>query len=208
LHSDEVIIGPLTDGGGGPRDTAADTDTWEEEVTLTISHIDYVNVIQLVCIAGGYASLCSLLALGFVMMLSKNVLHATLIFTNAVCLIWAVLGLAFDSSWLVPITGLLAFILSFTYAVVVWDRISFAATNLSVALKGMRSTLDVPFVGLVVLAMTFLWTVWWLCAFVGTFDSIQEIEQLSNNWMSVVIVFFLFSYYWTFQVIKVSSLFN
>jgi len=42
------------------------------------------------------------------------------------------------------------------------------------------------------------------CAFIGTFDFLNDDEELSNNWMSVIIVFFLFSYYWTFQVIKVS----
>ena len=92
---------------------------------------------------------------------------------------------------------------SFFYTLVVWDRISFAATNLSVALKGMRSTLDIPFVGVYVLAITFLWTIWWVCAFVGTFDFLNDDAELSNDWMSVVVVFFIFSYYWTFQVIKV-----
>ena len=88
----------------------------------------------------------------------------------------------------------------------VWDRVPFAATNLNVALKGMRSTLDVPFVGLGVLAVTFLWTIWWICAFVGTFDFLNDDDELSNDWMSMVVIFFLFSYYWTFQVIKVSPM--
>ena len=202
LQTDDVIImvNPLLDGNGGMMKK----ETFEEEVSDGISHIDSINVMQLVCIASGYASLCSLLALGFMMMLSKSLLHATLIFTVGVCMTWTVLGMAFSSGWLIPVSGAVALALSFFYTVVVWDRISFAATNLSVALKGMRSTLDVPFVGLGVLGATFLWTVWWICAFIGTFDFLNDDEGLSNNWMSVVIVFFLFSYYWTFEVIKVS----
>mmetsp|Transcript_24754 Transcript_24754/g.53400 ORF Transcript_24754/g.53400 Transcript_24754/m.53400 type:complete len:858 (+) Transcript_24754:443-3016(+) len=202
LQTDDVVIiqNPLMAGGGAT--SGIHKATWEGDVMDGISHIDYVNVIQLVCIASGYASLCSLLALGFMMMLSKNLLHVTLIFTISVSLTWTVLGLAFSSSLIIPFMGAVALALSLFYTVVVWDRISFAAINLSVALKGMRSTLHIPFVGLCVLAVTFLWTNIWICAFIGTFDFLNDDEDLSNNWMSVVIVFFLFSHFWTFQVIK------
>ena len=207
LHSDDIVIleNPHQHGSEGRGMNVGEV--VQEEVLDTvegISHIDYVNVIQLVCILSGYASVCSLLALGFMVMLSKNLLHATLIFTIGVSVVWTILGLGFSPYWIVPITGAVAVILSTAYTVVVWDRISFAATNFSVALKGMRSTLDIPFVGICVLAMSFLWTILWFCAFIGTFDFINDEEELSNNWMSVVVVFFLFSYYWTFQVIKVS----
>ena len=61
----------------------------------------------------------------------------------------------------------------------------------------------IPCAGVGVLALTFAWTIWWICAFVGTFNFLNGAEELSNGWMSVVMVFFVFSYYWTFQVIKV-----
>lgn len=203
---DDVIINPLAAdgerGGGVSAHYHRDKQSLEEEVIDGISHIDYVNVIQLVCLLSGYASLCSLLALGFTMTLSKHFLHCTLIFTICVTAAWTILGLAFGAPWIVPVSGALALAVSVTYTVVVWDRIAFAATNLSVALKGMRSTLDVPFVGVCVLATTILWTIWWICAFIGTFDFLNDDEDLSNDWMSVVVVFFVFSYYWTFQVIK------
>ena len=86
----------------------------------------------------------------------------------------------------------------------VWDRIAFAATNLSVALKGMRSTFDIPCVGYCVLAVTFLWTVWWIFALIGTLNFLSDDEEISDDLIYVVVAFFLFSYYWTFQVIKVS----
>lgn len=202
LQTDDVIImdnppGVGVHNGFGDKDVML-----EEDIADGMSHIDYINTIQLVCIVSGYASLCSLLAWGFMMMLSKNFLHATLVFTIGVCATWTVLGFAFSPNWIIPSIGSIALALSFFYTVVVWDRISFAATNLSVALKGMRSTMDIPFVGLGVLAATFLWTNLWICAFVGTFDFLNDDADLSNDWMSVVIVFFLFSYYWTFQVIK------
>mmetsp|Transcript_53703 Transcript_53703/g.114060 ORF Transcript_53703/g.114060 Transcript_53703/m.114060 type:complete len:875 (-) Transcript_53703:197-2821(-) len=213
LQTDDVIImnSPFEPRSSDGRGTGAigGGDTLEEvleedlaEGISQISHIDYVNVIQLVCIASGYATLCSLLTLGFMMMLSKNLLHATLIFSIVLSFAWTVLGWEFGSGYSLPISGAIALVLSSAYAVVVWDRVPFAATNLSVALKGMRSTLDVPIVGVCVLAITFLWTIWWICAFVGMFDFLNDDEGLSNDWMSVVLVFFLFSYYWTFQVIK------
>ena len=175
-----------------------------EESSTGISHIDYINVIQLACIASGYASLSSLLALGFMMMLSKNLLHAVLIFTIVVSMLWTLLGLTCSSYSFIPIIGFFALALSSFYTVVVWDRIPFAATNLSVALKGMRSTLDIPFVGFCILVVSFLWTIWWICAFIGVFNFVNDVDDLSNNWMSVVRVFFLFSYFWTIEVMKVS----
>jgi hypothetical protein len=206
LQTDDVIIldggtagGKKSRGGGHGAEWTFD---YED---AGISRIDYVNVIQLVCIASGYACLCSLLALGFMMMLSSNLIHSTLIFTIAVSLIWTILGLAYGSRYVViPVSGAVSLTLSFLYTVVVWDRISFAATNLSVALKGMREMLVIVFVGLCVLAMTFMWTIWWMCAFIGTFNFLNDDEGLSNDWMSVVVAFYFFSYYWTFQVIKVS----
>ncbi|KAL7464034.1 hypothetical protein ACHAXS_005790 [Conticribra weissflogii] len=199
LQTDDVIImSPFR-----PHDTntnqvfdSAAKDDW------SISHIDYINVIQLVCIASGYASVCSLLTLGFMMMLSKSLLHATLILTIAVSLIWTCLGIAFSSYTFIPTLGFVTLCLSFFYTMIVWERIPFAATNLSVALKGMRSTLDIPMIGILILGVSFLWTIWWICAFVGVFDFLNDDEGISDDWMVVVIVFFLFSYYWTIQVIK------
>jgi hypothetical protein len=122
-----------------------------------------------------------------------------------VSLVWTILGFAYGSRYVViPVSGAVSLTLSLLYTVTVWDRISFAATNLSVALKVLRETLVIIFVGLCVLAMTFLWTIWWMCAFIGTFNFLNDDEGLSNDWMSVVVAFYFFSYYWTFQVIKVS----
>jgi hypothetical protein len=204
LQTDDIII---LDGGTAVKKSkgAHGWDQAFDNLDASISRIDYVNVIQLVCIASGWACLCSLLTLGFMMMLSKNFIHSTLIFTIAVSLIWTILGLAYGSRYLIiPFSGIVSLILSFLYTVVVWDRISFAATNLSVALKGMRETLVIVFVGLCVLAVTFLWTLWWMCAFIGTFNFLNDDEGLSNDWISSVVTFYVFSYYWTCQVIKVS----
>jgi hypothetical protein len=205
LETDDVII---TDGviGSGGRKVGGGGNGNGEKTTITdgISDIDFINVIQLVCITSGYACLCSLLSLGFMMMLSKNVLHVMLMFTIAVCLLWTIMGLAFSPYWITPLVGSLALTLSIVYTLVVWDRIAFAATNLSVALKGMRSTFYIPCVGFCVLAVTFLWTVWWIFSLIGTLNFLSDDEEISDELIYGVVAFFLFSYYWTFQVIKVS----
>mmetsp|Transcript_3679 Transcript_3679/g.7863 ORF Transcript_3679/g.7863 Transcript_3679/m.7863 type:complete len:921 (-) Transcript_3679:152-2914(-) len=199
LQSDDVII--MSPYRNHDTNTVKEFDNATKD-DWSISHIDYINVIQLVCIASGYASVCSLLTLGFMMMLSKSLLHATLILTVAVSLIWTCLGIAFSSYTFIPTLGFVTLCLSFFYTMVVWQRIPFAATNLSVALKGMRSTLDIPMMGVLILGVSFLWTIWWICAFVGVFDFLNDDAGLSDDWMGVVIVFFIFSYYWTIQVIK------
>ncbi len=205
LETDDVII---TDGviGAGGRKVGRGGNGNGEKITVTdgISDIDFINVIQLVCITSGYACLCSLLSLGFMMMLSKNALHVMLVFTIVVCLLWTIIGLTFSLYWITPLAGSLASTLSIVYTLVVWDRIAFAATNLSVALKGMRSTFYIPCVGCCVLAITFLWTVWWIFALIGTLNFLSDDEEISDDLIYGVVAFFLFSYYWTFQVIKVS----
>ena len=169
----------------------------------TISHIDYLNIIELVAIASGYASLCSLLALGFMMMLSKNIFHIMLVFTVVASMIFTILSVMIGHGWIIPIIGTTALVSSFIYTSVVWDRIPFAATNLKVALKSMKSNIDVPLVGVGALSMSFIWTIWCTYSFVGVFDFLSDNGQLSDNWMVVVVGFYLFSYWWTIQVIKV-----
>ena len=168
-----------------------------------VSHIDYINVIQLAFIACGYAVLCSLLTLGFMVMLSKNLLQVALVFTILASVAWTAIGLYLKSHWLISMMGMAFMVWSCVYTLVSWDRIPFAATNLSVALMGMRSTLDILLLGMCIVTSMFLYTVMWLCAAIGTYDYISDEESLSNDWLSVIVVLFGFSYVWTFQVIKV-----
>lgn len=200
LETDDIIVSSALPGGVFNEEL----DGYQTEVVSTISHIDYVNVIQLVTITSGYASLCSMLALGFLMMLSKNILHVMLIFAVSASMICTVLGMTLSHSWIIPIIGATALVVSSVYSTVVWDRIHFASTNLAVALKSMRGTLDIPLIGVVALSTSFLWTIWCICSFVGVFDFLSDCEQLSDDWTVVVIVFYLFSYCWTIQVIKVN----
>ena len=204
LQSDDIVIMDRPKKSGNARGGQASS---TEDDVGGISHIDYVNVIQLVSIASGYACLCSFLALGFMMMLSTNLIHSALIFSIAVSLIWTIVGWAYGSKFLIiPVSGGVSLSLSFIYTVWVWNKISFASVNLSVALKAMRSMLSIVFVGLCVSALTFLWTIWWMCSFIGTFNFLYEDKGLSNNWIIVVVCFYIISYCWTFQVLKVSPL--
>jgi hypothetical protein len=200
LETDDIIISSAIPGGVFNEELEGH----EAEVFSTISHIDYVNVIQLVTISSGYASLCSMLTLGFMMMLSKNILHVVLIFAISASTLCTILGLTISDGWIIPIVGATLLAFSSIYTLVVWDRIHFAATNLRVALKCMKRTLDIPLVGLGALVVSFLWTLWCICSFVGVFDFLGDSEQLSDDWMVVVVVFYLLAYYWTIQVIKVS----
>ena len=201
LESDDVIVTgmykPKSYGGDG-------VDLAGGDGSERSSYIDYVNVIQLVCIASGYASFSSIFALGFMMMLSGNLLYAIFVFTIVVCLMWAAIGLALSQSFFLPAIGIIALTSSASYTWFVWDRIPFAATNLSVALKGMRETLDIPLIGVCNLMVTFAWTMCWIYAFFGASDYLWNEQDLSDTCMVVVVAFFFFSYYWTIQVIKVS----
>ena len=194
LQTDDVII--LGEGRTGGGVTAGRDMTG-------ISRIDCINVLQLVGIAGGFAAVCSLLALWFAMMLARNLLQTALVLALGGSASGTLISALVGAGPFPPLVGLLLFVLLSLYALVVWDTVPFAGTNLRVALKGMRCTLDIPCAGVGVLALTFAWTIWWICAFVGTFNFLNGAEELSNGWMSVVMVFFVFSYYWTFQVIKV-----
>lgn len=191
LESDDIII------TASPAAESGIEDLREEQVE------NYVNVVQLVSIACGYASLCSLLALGFMTMLSKNILHVMLMFAISASMICTVVGVVMSRGLVIPAAGGVALVCSLIYSVITWHRIPFAATNLNVALRGMRSMLDIPLLGFGALSVSFLWTIWCICSFVGVFDFLTESEQISDDWLIVVTICYLLSYYWTIQVIKV-----
>jgi hypothetical protein len=175
--------------------------------------LNYQAVMSIVGITGLYASILSLLTVGFMLIIVKSLIQTVLVFCILLSLAWGVIGYALaPQHGLVPIMGFVALILMVGYTVVVWDRIPFSATNLHMALVAMQSTADITLLGMSMILVAFAWCLVWCMAFIGLVDTLDVCEPgdkacrddlVNHNNVFLYIVFFL-SFCWTNQVIKVS----
>ncbi len=185
----------------------APLENWAKDI-----HVDYKNAFNLSCITALYATSLSALSIGMMMILGKALIPTVLCLGVIICIGFATIGSVLTPYSCIPIIGLLALILSLGYSVVVWERIPFASTNLNTALCGVKSSADVLLVAFVMMIMAFLWTIGWAIAFLGVYDVYldKNSEYGVNNsitWYGICIyVGMCISYFWTINVMNVSSL--
>lgn len=174
-------------------------------------HVDYLNAFQLSCITGLYSTALSALSIGMMMILGTALIPTVLCLSVIVCVALGTIGIALSPYSFVPVIGIIALAFTLGYSIVVWDRIPFAATNLNVALCGVKSSADILLVTLGMMLCGFLWTIDWVVAFLGIYDHhLDKLEstnsQISDNftWMGISIYAgMLISYFWTLNVIMV-----
>jgi len=190
-----------------PPSSSSEESASTDPLTFTI---DYRNVIALIGISGFYACILSYLSFGFMLIMSRALIHVTLVFSILLALAWGVLGLTIDPYGIISIMGFGALLLSLGYTIYNWQRVPFASTNLHAALSAMRCTSDITFLGMLAALVAFLWVVIWAMAFVGTVDNFNP-AQCTNESVCLFQVpltriglygFFLVSFYWTNSVIK------
>lgn len=175
--------------------------------------LNYQAVMSIVGITGLYASILSLLTVGFMLIIVKSLIQTVLVFCILLSLAWGVMwyALARQQHGVVAILGFVAFILMVGYTIVVWDRIPFAATNLHTALAAMQSTADITLLGMSMILVAFAWCLVWCMAFIGLVDTLDVCEpgdkacrdDLNNHNNVLLYVVFFLSFCWTNQVIKV-----
>jgi hypothetical protein len=177
-------------------------------------HVDYMNAFQLSCITGLYSTALSALSIGMMMILGKALIPTVLCLSVIVCVGLGTIGIALSPYSFVPVIGIIALAFTLGYSIVVWDRIPFAATNLNVALCGLKSSADILLVTLGMMLVGFLWTLDWVVAFLGIYDHHLDKLVSSNSqnnddftWTAVSIYLgMLISYFWTLNVIMVSRM--
>lgn len=172
-------------------------------------HVDYLNAFQLSCITGLYSTALSALSIGMMMILGTALIPTVLCLSVMVCVALGTIGIALSPYSFVPVIGIIALAFTLGYSIVVWDRIPFAATNLNVALCGVKSSADILLVTLGMMLFGFLWTIDWVVAFLGIYDN--QLDKLASTqsqisddftWVDISIYAgMLISYFWTLNVI-------
>jgi hypothetical protein len=144
------------------------------------------------------------IALAVIMSCAEFLVKGALIFNVAlfasICLmafLSEVYGLAVV---LLVLTGFVAF-----YTCRVWNRVPFAAANLTTAVAAVRANMGLAFYAYWSVLLVFLWSAWWSVVSFSTVyvtNGCQPDGNCAKELNGGIIFLFLLSYYWTAQVIR------
>lgn len=181
------------------------TETTGEDDTDDIK-LHYHNIVNMASICGVFAIIVSALALAFMMVMSRRLVYVALVLSIGVSFAWGTIGIGISPQSFVPITGIITLLLSVGYMFVVWERIPFASANLTTAVTGVRDNLGLVGIAFFFQFMALVCSIWYSFAYVGLHDAMNSAEYDTSDRAKIVVhVLFLVSYYWTFQVLRVSS---
>ena len=164
-----------------------------------------MGTIGIILAASGLAGfLISSLAMAFMMKFAEGLIKASLFF-NLLVFGGMTVFLLSTGVYQLAILSVLGFLVSVYYVFVVWKRIPFAASNLVTAITATRANMGLAFFAYTNLFISFLWSVWWAIAFVGTSYVLGDCDAEANCESEVnggLVFLFLVSYFWTAQVVK------
>ena len=174
-----------------------------QAVDETTSDLNYLGFLYAVLICGIFAMILSGVMLLVMMRIPTILIKTSLIFVVVMSLVWAIAGFIMKNWW-VGIFGLIFFFIGMCYARAVWSRIPFATANLLTGCTAIRSNCGLIFMSFLFVAIAFGWSVLWVLAFAGTFDSTYNCnEQNGCTSVNYGYLFLLFlSYFFTHQVIS------
>ena len=117
------------------------------------------------------------------------------------------LGLFCLTAKLIPgaIAGLVMSGFLVWYVMRVWNRIPFAAANLTTATTAVRANLGLAVCAYSTLAVAFGWVVWWTASAVATMFIVSECDgdgTCEKNFNALIFFGLLASYFWTIQVLN------
>lgn len=168
--------------------------------------LHYHNIVNMASICGVFAIIVSALALAFMMVMSRRLVYVALVLSIGVSFAWGTIGIGISPQSFVPITGIITLLLSVGYMFVVWERIPFASANLTTAVTGVRDNLGLVGIAFFFQFMALVCSIWYSFAYVGLHDAMNSAEYDTSDRAKIVVhVLFLVSYYWTFQVLRVSK---
>ena len=169
--------------------------------------LDYWNIVKLASVCGAFAILVSALALAFMMAMSRRLVYVALVLSIGVSFAWGTIGIGISPQSFVPATGIITLMLTVGYMFVVWDRIPFASANLTTALTGVRDNLGLVGIAFLFQFLALVCSICYTFAYVGLYDAMNSGEFIYSGDKAMVYmhVIFLVSFYWTFQVLRVSD---
>jgi len=194
MLDDTDVLEPLINGtingtGGAPRDA---------KVVLA-----YWNIIKMACTCGAFSMIISVMALAFMMAMSRRLVYVALVLSIGVSFAWGTIGIGISPNSFVPVSGIIALMLTVGYMFVVWDRIPFASANLTTALTGVRDNLGLVGVAFFFQFLALVASIYYSFTFVGLHDAMYNGQLVvSDDWKIAGGVLLFISYYWTYQVLR------
>eukprot|EP00585_Thalassiosira_rotula_P008777 CAMPEP_0196138668 /NCGR_PEP_ID=MMETSP0910-20130528/6224_1 /TAXON_ID=49265 /ORGANISM="Thalassiosira rotula, Strain GSO102" /LENGTH=764 /DNA_ID=CAMNT_0041399295 /DNA_START=234 /DNA_END=2528 /DNA_ORIENTATION=+ len=183
----------------GPGEGIEDDDFLDTNVKLVLAH---QNIIKMAYTCGAFAIIVSALALAFMMAMSRRLVYVALVLSIGVSFTWGTIGIGISPKSFVPITGIIALMLTVGYMFVVWDRIPFASANLTTALTGVRDNLGLVGVAFFFQFLALVCSIYYSFTVVGLHNVFHENGAYDDQTIVVVSLLLLVSYYWTYQVLR------
>jgi len=183
----------------GPGEGLEDDDFLDARIKLVLAH---QNIIKMAYTCGAFAIIVSALALAFMMAMSRRLVYVALVLSIGVSFAWGTIGIGISPKSFVPITGIIALMLTVGYMFVVWDRIPFASANLTTALTGVRDNLGLVGVAFFFQFLALVCSINYSLTVVGLHNVFHENGAYDQQTIVVVSLLLLVSYYWTFQVLR------
>jgi hypothetical protein len=175
-------------------------------VNPEVIRIDYHNLIFVSTLSGGFAIILSTVLLALMTMFARNYLQISLFITIGMAFIWGTLGVGLSPKTVVPVTGIIALGFAVAYTFIVWDRIPFHSTNLLSALSGIRVFPTTVVLATFMQILSLAWIVYFSVVAAGFYNTVQEKKSaLSINAIGICYFLFGLSFFWTYQVIHVST---
>jgi hypothetical protein len=166
----------------------------------------YRNIIFLASLCGFFAVGVSTLALVLMNFIARRVVQVALFATIGMSFAWGTIGIGLSAKNFVPITGVIALMLSVGYTFVVWDRVPFASANLHAALNAIRDNAGTVLVAFGFQFLALVWSIYYTFVVVGVYNAVENRDlELSQGMTKFVYGSLIVSYYWTFQVLLVSD---
>lgn len=198
----------------GPQQGLEDDDSTLDKVESdsdddTPLVLAYWNIVKMAYTCGAFAVIVSACALAFMMAMSRRLVYVALVLSIGVSFAWGTIGIGISPKSFVPITGIIALMLTVGYMFVVWDRIPFASANLTTALTGVRDNLGLVCIAFECQFLALVCSIYYSFTFVGLHNVMYNGGlEMSDKLKFLVDVLLLVSYYWTYQVLRVSCFGN
>jgi hypothetical protein len=178
----------------------------DPEKDLEYLSFSYRNVIYVTGLCGLFGVAVSTLALVIMTMIVKRLVQVSLILTIALSFAWGTIGIGVSPQNVVPITGIIALMLSVGYTLIVWDRLPFAAANLQAGMSGVKANSGTVIIAFAFQGLSLWWTIYFVYVLMGVYNAVDRGElDVSGNMTIVMYVLLGISYYWTYQVLLVST---
>jgi len=167
-------------------------------------NVSLTDVLTLIGVSGGVGMFLNLLALPIIMYCAKGAIYFCLFSSVTVALGTGIVGIFMHIPTL-AIAGFVLFLFSVYYCWVVWSRIPFTAANLRIACTAVQANgFALSFYAYMSLVVLFGWTIVWSLSAISSMYAQMGCEGKQCNYdpSIMLVLLFLFSFYWTHQVVK------